>query len=593
MTTQPGLTGALLYLKVTSLKGLLRSRLARLKQPKYLVGAVIGVAYIYFFFLRHRGARAGRPGGFDPQAAAAPEVLAIIAAVAALLLLLVVTLAWILPRAPASLAFSEAEIAFLFPAPVARRALIHYRLLSTILGLGLTALVFTLFSNRWGFLGGNAATHALGWWLILATMSLHFTGSSFAITRLLDRGITPWYRRLIVFALLAVVAAVTALWIWRAALPPSADDIASLKGVLRYASAQLATAPLLWLLALPKMVIAPFLASDLRGFAVALPPALLVFAAHYLWVLRSEARFEEASIARAAKRSAKRLAVRKGTFGGVAGRKPRREPFRLVPRGWPEIAFLWKNLLSTYSLFARPRALLAIAAVMIAVSLWLRAHPDWQGIQIAIAATAVPFAGFLLVLGPQLARQDLRSDLTNSDILKTYPLHGWQIVLGQLLAPLFILSSLIWLALLSASLNMTNELFSWLPLRQSAAAAIGLALLAVPLCAIQLLVQNSVAVLLPAWAQSVSNRGEHGLDVMGQRLIFMAGQLIVAVVALLPAAIAGGGLFLLLRVPLGMTLAGAVAVVAMIAILAAVLWMGVRWLGTRFERLDVSAELRP
>ena len=35
---------------------------------------------------------------------------------------------------------------------------------------------------------------------------------------------------------------------------------------------------------------------------------------------------------------------------------------------------------------------------------------------------------------PQLLRQDLRSDLLNADLLKAYPLPGWQIVLGEVLA---------------------------------------------------------------------------------------------------------------------------------------------------------------
>ena len=44
--------GALLYLRLTSLKNWLRMRLLRLKQPKYLAGAVVGVAYFWFFFFR-------------------------------------------------------------------------------------------------------------------------------------------------------------------------------------------------------------------------------------------------------------------------------------------------------------------------------------------------------------------------------------------------------------------------------------------------------------------------------------------------------------------------------------------------------------
>ncbi len=38
--------GALLYLRLTSLKNLLLSRLRRLRQPKYLLGAAVGVAYL-------------------------------------------------------------------------------------------------------------------------------------------------------------------------------------------------------------------------------------------------------------------------------------------------------------------------------------------------------------------------------------------------------------------------------------------------------------------------------------------------------------------------------------------------------------------
>lgn len=49
--------GALLYLRLTSLRNLLRVRLLRLKQPKYLVGAIVGAAYFWFFF---SGARFSR-----------------------------------------------------------------------------------------------------------------------------------------------------------------------------------------------------------------------------------------------------------------------------------------------------------------------------------------------------------------------------------------------------------------------------------------------------------------------------------------------------------------------------------------------------
>jgi hypothetical protein len=40
------IAGALLYVRLATAKGWLTSRLRRLKQPKYLVGGVVGVAYI-------------------------------------------------------------------------------------------------------------------------------------------------------------------------------------------------------------------------------------------------------------------------------------------------------------------------------------------------------------------------------------------------------------------------------------------------------------------------------------------------------------------------------------------------------------------
>ena len=44
-----------------------------------------------------------------------------------------------------------------------------------------------------------------------------------------------------------------------------------------------------------------------------------------------------------------------------------------------------------------------------------------------IGGGAAAVAVYMLVMGPQFARQDIRSDLQNADILKTYPLPGWRL----------------------------------------------------------------------------------------------------------------------------------------------------------------------
>ncbi len=68
---------ASLYIIVCSAKNRLRVRLRRLREPRYLVGAIVGAAYIYFsFFTRYRTSNAaaarrrarGVPAAADPFA---------------------------------------------------------------------------------------------------------------------------------------------------------------------------------------------------------------------------------------------------------------------------------------------------------------------------------------------------------------------------------------------------------------------------------------------------------------------------------------------------------------------------------------------
>src|SRR5437867_5126852 len=131
--------------------------------------------------------------------------------VGALILFGIVLLAWFVPRKRAALIFTEAEVAFLFPAPVSHRGLIHYKLLRSQLAILFTTLFLTLASGRLAA-GGNAWIRIAGWWLILSTLNLHFLGSSFARTLLLERGISNWQRRSVALALVAALAGGIIFW---------------------------------------------------------------------------------------------------------------------------------------------------------------------------------------------------------------------------------------------------------------------------------------------------------------------------------------------------------------------------------------------
>src|SRR5690606_32179850 len=311
--------GALLYLRMRSLQNLVVSRLKRLRQPKYLLGAVIGIAYIYWIFGRgFRADRRGRAGGALDNVPA--DWLPLVPILGAAALLLLIALYWVLRRPRAALGFSEAEMAFLFPAPVSRSSLIHYRLISLGLTATFTALILALVSGRWSVFSDHAVMRVVGWWLVFATASLHTVGSSFAMTRLQDRGVSPLNAQLLASAVMVLAIGLPAAWLWQVTPAGEFPSISALQ-----------TGPVAWLLLPFRLLLAPLLASDWPAFLRALWPAVLIYAAHYLWVLRVQVGFEEASIAKAEKRAARLAAMRAGNLRTAGSeQKARAAPFNLA-----------------------------------------------------------------------------------------------------------------------------------------------------------------------------------------------------------------------------------------------------------------------
>ena len=589
------MVGALWYLRFHTIMGRIKSRLKRLKQPKYLAGAMVGVLYFYFAIFRrthapHLGPGPGNPG--SPTDALPSDLLPLFGDIAALVLLLVLAVNWLVPRR-AALAFSESEIAFLFPAPVSRRMLVHYRVLGAQLGIFFTALIFTLVFGRARGFGAHAWFQFTGWWMVFALINLHFTGTSFVYTRLLNRSVTTVRRRIITVAAGAAVVLALVVWIVLTVRLPTSADFSSTPDAARYAREVLHAGPMPWLLALPKLALAPYFATGLGDFALALIPALILLALHYVWVVNTEVAFEEASIARAEKRSARRRASQQGDWrGNVAVIKARTPSFALGSSGRPELAFLWKNLLATGAFF-RPRPMLVFTAILVGAMSWLSRQPDLEPIRIVLTVAGLIVLILTALVGPQFARQDLRMDLVNTDILKTYPLRGWQIVLGEVLTPVVILSVVFWIALLTVTLSLPGDSFARFPQDLRTEAALGLAVLAPPFIAIQVLMPNAATVFFPAWVQATRDHTERGVEVLGQRLIFVGGLLLVTALVLLPALLVGGLVFFLVNLITGPGIGVATAVIAMAVLMGIEAWLGIRWLGSRFEMLDISSELRP
>ena len=581
--------GAFFYLQATSLYNNLRRRLQRLRQPKYLLGALAGAAYLYAFVFRHM--LQGAQSQSQAMRALPPALLHDLPALVALALLLYLWLEWLFAGDGVELGFSETEIAFLFPAPLTRTALIQYNLLRSQLLIFFSAFLLGLVFRRGGSLNGHPLQYATGLWLLLSMGRLHMMAASFTRERLLLAGLGLWPRRLLVLAL-GLALAVASLWPIHDALAPPAisgwPDLARLHPWFRGIVEQ---TPLAWLLLPLQWAVAPIFASDGGSFLRALPAAFGLLLLHYLWALRAQVSFEEGSIAHARKRALRHSARKEGRLRERPISKPRSAPFVLQGTGAPVMAFLWKGLLAMGPLY-RLRNWLIACVIAYAVVQWAALQPWAKPVLMAFGSGFLMVAGWGLLFGPMFMQRSVQRLLQTLDIQKAAPIGGRQIALGELVTPTVVMTAvllwLLWIATLCFVLAGGSAAFP--PIRMIVA-ALGMALLMPPLCALMLCVPFAGNLYFPAWTSPDTGAGR-GVEVMGQRMIFMAGYLLALVVALLPAALLAGLLFLLANWIAGLVPAILLAALCAAAVLVVELRLALAVLGRRIDAFDLSQELR-
>ncbi|MGH7507773.1 MAG: hypothetical protein ACRELX_19120, partial [Longimicrobiales bacterium] len=152
---------ALRYLLLRSTTNRLQRRLKRLRQPRYVVALLVGIGYFALIF-----APDGNAPPFDD------DVAQLIAGFAIALFL---AWSWLWGGHRNALAFSPAETELLLTAPIARAALIRFKLLQHQPALLFSATLFTLLTEGRG----------PPWWLrlpsiwvLFTTINLHQTAAS-------------------------------------------------------------------------------------------------------------------------------------------------------------------------------------------------------------------------------------------------------------------------------------------------------------------------------------------------------------------------------------------------------------------------------
>ncbi len=569
-----GTTSAFTFLAIRGASNAFRRKLAQLKNPRYALALIFGALYMWSVLGRRDRAVGAPPGPLATHV----ELLAAIG------LGLLVLWLWAFSRDRRALAFSPAEVAFLFTAPVPRRTLIQYKLIRAQAVILLNTLLWSVLLSPARF-GAHAWMRGISVWLLLSTLHLHRLGASFVRTSVVEHRGAGLRHRLVSVAALAIIAG-TLITMAVTSLPAV---LAARGGGL---GATLDALAIAFSGRLPSIVFAPLYVA-VRPIAQHAPsewvrtliPAVMLLLVHYVWVVRSDAAFEEAAAEASVTRARQIDAIRRGAR--VPDRSAGALPpplFALQPRGRPATAIFWKNLISV-GRRRRYVRLCVVWALAVAALAFVSLHPVG-----AIAQTAgtllATWAALSLVAGPQWVRNDLRTDLLRLELLRSYPVRGTDIVAAETAASTAVLTAVqLALVTLAYAAFLGDHGAAISPAVRTFGLLAALAVLPA-VNFLGLLAQNGAALLFPAWIRIGSGRGG-GVEAIGQNMLTLVAYALVLVVGLLVPVFLGGVAFWLTRMVAG-TWGLVPAVGVLIGAIAAECAVLLRWLGRVFERIDIA-----
>ena len=563
---------ASLYITLCSARNRVRVRLRRLREPRYLFGAIVGAAYLYFAVFARMAGRRGRVR-LGPPPDMSLRLQTVGPLVAALVVFVLAVLTWVVPATGAMLSLSDAEAAFLLPAPLSRRQLVAHRLIRAQIGALFAGLIMAFAVPAAGL---GRLRVMLSTWLFFVTARTYVAGVALARTRIAlePKRLARWVPVGILGAAVLVVGAfIIREWM----LPASsvADVIDRASHIADAGPVQVILAPFLTLV---RPVFTPWsLSLALWWIASALTAAATIG-----WTLSNASAMDVILEAPPANRAAREAPAQPARAARVW------TPWQLAARGRTEGLFAWKGalLIVRSASLGTLRYLIPLASMaVIAGSTALRGG-GYHGAAAFVATLATMIAAGTILFGPQVARFDLREDFKNIEVLKTWPVSPAAVVRGEMLAPIALVTAICWAAIatawLFAAAATPNLGVAW-----RASIAIAAAIAAPALIGGQFAVHNVFALLFPAWV-SVGNERPRGIDAMGQRLILLAAVILSLIVIALPGALAAGILWLAFQRLIGAPTLVPAALVFTVVVAIEVAIIS-ELLGPAYERLDVMS----
>ena len=401
-------------------------------------------------------------------------------------------------------AFSPAEVSFLFPAPFSRRKLLAYKIGGNI-GLTMVMAIFMTFAFRqfmtiWvaGYLGLVMAFT----FLQVFAMAVTLTGQAIG-----ERASTR--RRQLALAIIVAIVGATALSVGWSAVS-GITSIEALKQLENAPAVRVALAPFKPFV---MMISASRLWPNLVSWgAVALAINVSLIAA----ILALDAQYLEAAAATSERFYAKLERMKKGS--SVSSRNPNKKwkGLHSLP-WWGGIGpILWRQLTVARRDYARILVAPCLSLFIAGLGIYLTTLE-----RNAQSPIALSFAGMILgttVLMSPLINLDFRADYERMEGLKTLPISASRLAMGQLAAPVVLLtaSQLLGLLVLAIGTWPAHPAF-WI-----------IAAFTIPLNLILLEVENVMFLWFPSRPMA-HTPGD--IEAMGRMMIMMSAKVLVMALA--------------------------------------------------------------
>lgn len=329
--------------------------------------------------------------------------------------------------------FAPAEVNFLFPGPFRRRQLLAYKLAGQLMGVAIMAVFMT------AVLSPQAARVEAGFvGLFLVLVFLHLFAVAVALVMSTVGALAYNRSRRLAIAALAALIVAALLQEGREALLLEPWDV--LARVERSGAVQAVLSPLRWFLA---AFTAERLWPDLLEWAAL---GLAVDAALLAFVFALDAHFLETAAASSARLYARIERMRRGGVGPApraSSRKRAGLPMWPCWGGAGPIA--WRQLTTARRDYPRMLAVLVVLGMPLLLALIVgRQDPDTGSrVIVVFEGIVVGLTFFLTTMLPF----DFRADVERMAELKALPIRASRLAIGQLLAPVVLLTALQWTAL--------------------------------------------------------------------------------------------------------------------------------------------------